>query len=332
VQRSSDTGNRSDELTCARSSGPLRALSALLIGLIATLPAMHAQAKGRRSKERVLILRVESTQVQDEERKRLTQTLADSAARYKHYDVVTSKADLVEEMFEFECTEAGVECLEKIGKKNKVDRVVFSEVAKDGNGKLEWSMRVVGLKPIARVEQSTRQLLEGEDVIKVAERSLLVLIGPVDLPERGGTPPGTLAVRLAGGGVALVYVDEKLLGRTSVGGLTAPLAPGTYSLRVVRAGYKEFQTVVRVVGEKSTELAVTLELAPAPTRPAPGAPGPDGGITSKWWFWTSVGVVIVGGAALAYVLTRDDGSNAVGNAAFSFDNSDAHLDPVFSGQ
>ncbi len=309
-----------------------RTLSALLALLIGVLPTVRAEAKTRARKERVLILRVESTQVPDAERVALTNALAESARRYQHYDIVVSKADLVEEMFEFECTEAGVECLEKIGKKQKVDRVVYSEVAKDGNGKLEWSMRVVGLRPVARVEQSTRQPLEGHDIQKVTERGLLVLIGPVDLPERAGTPPGTLTVRLAGGGVALVYVNEKLVGRTSVGGLTAPLAPGTYRLRVVRAGYKEWATVVRVASDKTTEIAVSLELAPAPSAPPPGAPSPDEGLASKWWFWTAIGAVVVGGGIAVYALTRDDGAGSVGNASFSFDSGDAHLDPVFSGQ
>ncbi|MCB9738856.1 MAG: PEGA domain-containing protein [Deltaproteobacteria bacterium] len=310
----------------------IRAFCVLLGALVGLLPAMQAHARSKSRKERVLILRVESTQVPDAERRSLTDALAESAKRYKHYDIIVSKSDLVEEMFEFECTEAGVDCLEKLGKKYKVDRVVYSEVAKGSDGKLEWSMRVVGLKPVARVEQSTRQPLEGHDIQKVTERGLLVLIGPVDLPERGGTPTGTLMVRLAGGGVALVYVNEKLLGRTSVGGLTAPLPPGTYRLRVVRAGYKEFSTVVRVASEKSTELAVTLELAPAPTKPPPGAPSEDGGVTSKWYFWAGIGAVVVGGAVAAYLLTRGDDAPSVGNASFSFDSDDAHLDPVFAGK
>lgn len=319
------------DTTAALTNLAQRALCALLGALVALLPAAQLEAKSRSRKERVLILRVESTQVPDAERVALTEALATSAKRYKHFDIVVSKIDLVEEMFEFECTEAGVECLEKLGKKHKVDRVIYSEVAKDGAGKLEWSMRVVGLKPVARVEQSTRQPLEGHDIQKVTERGLLVLIGPVDLPERGGAPPGTLAVRLAGGGVALVYVNDKLLGRTSVGGLTAPLAAGTYRLRVVRAGYKEWSTVVRLAADKTTEIAVTLELAPAPTKPPPGAPVAGESVAKKWWFWTIVGAAVVGGGVAAYLLTRGDDAPSVGNASFSFDSNDAHLDPVFSG-
>ena len=210
---------------CGRASATHRSVAGLLALLLVLLPFGRAEAASRKpTKERVLILRVESTQLDDDARRSLTDALADSAKRYKHYDLVLSKVDLVEEMFEFECTEAGVDCLSKIGRKHKVDKVIYSEVSKDGNGKLEWSMRVVGLKPVPRVEQSTRQQLEGADAAKLAERSLLVLIGPIDLPARGEASLGTLAVRLAGGGVALVYVDDNLLGRTSVGGLTAQMA------------------------------------------------------------------------------------------------------------
>lgn len=316
-----------------RASRAHRGLAVLLALLLAMLPFGRVEAAQRKAtKDRVLILRVESTVLDDAARKSLTEALAESAQRYKHYELVLSKVDLVEEMFEFECTEAGVDCLSKIGRKHKVDKVVYSEVSKDGNGKLEWSMRVVGLKPVPRVEQSTRQQLEGADAAKLAEKSLLVLIGPIDLPARGEASMGTLAVRLAGGGVALVYVDDNLVGRTSVGGLTAQLAAGRYRLRVVRAGYREFQTIVVVSAEKTTEIAVTLELAPAPVRPPPGAPGPDDSVTSKWWFWTAVGVGVAAIGVGVWALTRGDDGAGVGNAAFSFDNADAHLDPVFSGK
>jgi hypothetical protein len=132
--------------------------------------------------------------------------------------------------------------------------------------------------------------------------------------------------------VALVYANDRLLGRTSVGGLSAPLAPGTYRLRVVRAGYKEFVTVVRVASDKTTELPVSLELAPVPAGGAPGAPRPEGSVTGRWWFWASLGAAVVGGGVAIWALTRGEDKAAEGNAAFSFDASDAHRDPIFSGR
>ncbi len=45
----------------------------------------------------------------------------------------------------------------------------------------------------------------------------------------------------------------------------------------------------------------------APLRIAVEGEG-EGGIASKWWFWTILGVVVVGGAVTtAVLLTRDDG-------------------------
>ncbi len=309
----------------------LLTLAALIVTSTWAGPAYAARKRNER--DRVWVMRVESTQVNDDTRKELTQTLSSAANAYKHFEVRTSKVDPVEEMFEFECTEAGVDCLTKIGRKHKVDKVIYSEVSKDGEGKLEWSLRVVGLEPVPRVEQSTRHLLEGQDATKIAEKALLVLIGPVDLPTRGDAALGTLAVRLAGGGVALVYVDDKLLGRTSVGGLTAQLPAGRYRLRVVRAGYREFQTIVVVAAEKATELAVALELAPEPTRPPPGAPTKDDGVASSPWFWVGVGAVALAGAGVAaYLLMRGDDAPEIGKATFTFDSSTAHLDPIFGAR
>ena len=291
----------------------------------------------RKDRATVLILRVEGTAVSDADRKALTSALTRKAKKYDHYRVVVSKQDLVEEMFEFECTEAGVECLSKIGGKYKADLVVYSEVTKADNGALKWSMRVVEMKsddsPISRVAQSTVQPLESVDKPKKsAANGLLVLIGPVDLPEKRTVSPGTLHVRLIGGGVALVYVNDKLAGRSSLSGLKVQLAPGKYTVKVVRAGYKDWTQAVDVQAGKTLDRIVELQPLPqAKVTPTPGGKVAATPITKKWWFWA--GIVTVGAAVAVgvWAVTREGEAAQQGNAAFSLDSNDAHLDPVFGG-
>jgi|GEM_PF-2609640 len=306
--------------------------TALGAAVLLTAPS-DALARGKQS---VLILRVEGTAVGDKERIALTKSLARKARKYRHYRIHVSKTDLVEEMFEFECTEAGVSCLSKIGKKYRANLVVYSEITKADGGGYSWSMRVVQMKskdsPIARVAQSTVQKVP--DVArpkKAAANGLLVLIGPVDLPQTRTVKQGVLHVRLIGGGVALVYVNDKLAGRSSLSGLKINLQPGTYRIKVVRAGYKDWSQSVKIASGKTIDRIVELDPLPQAatkvgTKPVVATP-----LTQRWYFWA--GVVVVGAAVgvTVWALTQQDEEQQFGNAAFSLDSNDAHLDPVFGG-
>ncbi len=315
-----------------RGSGQLRlALAALTACLCwSSLAASVAEAAPR---PRLLVLRAEGNVLKDKARVKLTMSLLRSARRYKHFVSVASNVDLVEEMFAFECTEPGVDCLARIGKKYRADKVIYSEVVKDGAA-LTWAMRVVTVdaKKLSnsRVEQSTRQPLKSVSAAAdPAARGLLVLIGPVDLPNREQQKPATLLVRLVGGGVALVYANEQLLGRTSVTGLRKTIAPGSYKIRVVRAGYDDWTKVVRVAAGQTLTTVVELKATPVAKGAKPGAPGTaKTPLVKKWWFWAAVGTVAVGAVAV-YLLTRDDADAGKGTVGFSIDSADAHKDPVF---
>ncbi len=304
--------------------------------LTTLLPAQADAARRRSRKPTVLVLRVESAAIDDKARVALTKALVRKARQYKHYKVKVSKTDLVEEMFAFECTEAGVECLSKIGKKYRASLVVYSEVSKDDAGGHTWSMRVVQMKskdsPIARVAQSTAQKLEAVDKPKkAAANGLLVLIGPVELPESRVVSPGTLHVRLIGGGVALVYVNGKLAGRSSLSGLKVTLAPGTYKVKVVRAGHKDWEQAVKIASGKTIDRIVELEALPEEKTRVGSKPKVAAPVTSKWWFWAGVAGATAAVAVTVWAVTRQDEATPTGNAAFSLDSNDAHLDPVFGG-
>jgi len=85
-----------------------------------------------------------------------------------------------------------------------------------------------------------------------------------------------------------VLFDGRALGRSP---LQVRATPGEHEL-VARADgyYEERVPMTLALGDRRD---VELELKSTP------------GILSKWWFWTSVGVVIAGGVATAFVLTKE---------------------------
>ena len=312
----------------ASAPAPTQATPAPAAAVAVAAPAAAASA----ARQKVLILRSESSAVADPVRVSVAKDLYAHAQKYKQLDAALSNADLVEEMFEFECTEAGVECLGKIGTKYGAQFVVFSEISKNAVGALQLSMRVIDVLQ-ARVAQTTVQPFEhGDKPGAAVTRGLVVLLGPVDLPAAEAERLGNLHVVLAGGGVALVYVDDHLAGRTTGSGLSAAFVPGMHAVRVVRAGFRDWPGRVAIGSGATAELSVQLEQVADVTPPgeAGGAAKPvETPITRKWWFWTAiaVGVGVIAGVAIA--ATQGSTAAAKGTAAFSMDHNDAYLDPIF---
>jgi hypothetical protein len=87
---------------------------------------------------------------------------------------------------------------------------------------------------------------------------------------------------------AMVSIDGKPIGNAPV---EVVVAPGSHRVAVHRDGYDDTESQVVIVAGEHKEL--TLE----PQKSAP--------ITAKWWFWTGVGVVVVGGAVTAAALLTD---------------------------
>jgi hypothetical protein len=286
----------------------------------APAPASPAQT----GKQRVLVLHTESGAVADPVRLAISRDVYAHALRYRQLDVVPSNADLVEEMFEFECTEAGVECLARIGAKYGAQLVVYSEVGKAGSTGLQLNMRVIDVTA-ARVAQSTAQPLDPDKPQNAIARGLVVLLGPVDLAT--AEAPGTLRITLFGGGVALLYVDDQLVGNTAdAQGVTVPA--GNHTVRVVRAGFREWTARILVPAGGVAQRTVQLEqLATVP--PGGATPVQDKPITRKWWFWTAIGVVVIGGTAIALAATSSSPKVATGAASFTLDTTSAYLDPIF---
>jgi hypothetical protein len=85
-----------------------------------------------------------------------------------------------------------------------------------------------------------------------------------------------------------VVVDGKPLGNAPV---EAAVEPGEHKVSVHRAGFDDVVTTVQVTAGERKD--VTLD------------PQKSAGIASKWWFWTGVGVVVVGAAVTTAALLID---------------------------
>jgi hypothetical protein len=101
---------------------------------------------------------------------------------------------------------------------------------------------------------------------------------------------GTLVVR--SDPPATVTIDGRVAGSSP---LEEHVDAGTHTLTLSRDGYASRSTTVTLADGDRKETTLTLEAV--------------SGLTSKWWFWTGVGVVAVGGAVMTYSLlsSRDAG-------------------------
>jgi hypothetical protein len=88
---------------------------------------------------------------------------------------------------------------------------------------------------------------------------------------------------------AAVSIDGRSVGATP---LEIDLSPQSHQVEVERAGYDKLTTTVAVEAGKSRTVDLTLVESSS--------------IIEKWWFWTAIGGVVVAGAAVTFVVTRDN--------------------------
>lgn len=132
---------------------------------------------------------------------------------------------------------------------------------------------------------------------------------------------------------ALVLVDGRALER---GERTLALDAGSHKLEVSKQGYATQRRTVDVAGEQHLDLRIELELERAPAAPAPALPTPEQTaqqapatangeavttgdepskpVTQRWWFWTGIGAVVVGGTAVALAVAL--GGDSAGRAPY----------------
>lgn len=93
-----------------------------------------------------------------------------------------------------------------------------------------------------------------------------------------------------------VLLDGKPIGRTPFDG---DVTPGKHTLQVVAPGKLQDTRVIEVVAGEAIQIAVTLKDVPPPIVEK------DDSIFGTWWFWTAVGVTVVGGVTAGLVSTRE---------------------------
>jgi hypothetical protein len=102
-------------------------------------------------------------------------------------------------------------------------------------------------------------------------------------------------------------------------------APGSHAIRIVKAGYVPWERTIQVSAGTTArangdlvaiELARPVELRPLtpPETPMRVEPTPvpthpahitqRGSLLGRWWLWTAVGAVVIGGAVITYEATR----------------------------
>jgi hypothetical protein len=111
----------------------------------------------------------------------------------------------------------------------------------------------------------------------------------VDLKLELDRLPATLHVASSESG-SIVTVDGVDVG---VAPVDVSRPAGNYRVVVKKAGFKKYEAQVDAQPGQELDLRATL-------------PREETAITSRWWFWTAAGVVVVGVAAGTYALTRTE--------------------------
>lgn len=94
---------------------------------------------------------------------------------------------------------------------------------------------------------------------------------------------------------AQVLLNGKAIGRTPFDG---DIEPGKHQLQVASAGYLTDTRTVEVKAGEEVAVAVDLKLVPAPVELE------NKSLFGRWWFWTAVGAVVVGGVAGGVAATQ----------------------------
>lgn len=283
---------------------------------IAACVAGASQASAQEpSRVKLLPLRVSSNKLPADEIKSLTDGVLAKLARYPQYDVLkVPDADPMDLMVDAECVDFDAQCLASIGAGRGADMVLYTEVS-DQEGRFLVQMRFVDVKtkeaksPEGGVEDASRL---GEFVASALEK----ILGPEPPPE-----PELVKVDIAStpaGGE--VYVDKDFVGLTPV---AVRLKPGAYTVRITKVGFKEFLQPVKVETRKANAVTLVLNPVEVPQTPVAPVPAKEREIAKtpwygSWWFWTVVGVVVVGAGTTAGVLATKGGGSS-GSVGFSPD-------------
>ena len=93
-----------------------------------------------------------------------------------------------------------------------------------------------------------------------------------------------------------ILIDGQIVGTTPFDG---DVAPGTHAVEARAAGYLAQTQTIDVKAGQTSALEFGLKLVPPPDIKE------DKSILSRWWFWTAIGVAVVGGVSSSVLLSQD---------------------------
>jgi hypothetical protein len=115
-----------------------------------------------------------------------------------------------------------------------------------------------------------------------------------------------------------------------------PIDPGVHVITAMRGKEQLDRQTIELPEQYSLELSLTLARAPEPREVAASAPltAPSArtdadvqsqpSLTSRWWFWTGIGVIAAGAVVTALVVSSD-GSNQDKGTTSAFDRAVIHV-------
>ena len=177
--------------------------------------------------------------------------------------------------------------------RNRVATLILSSAVPDAEIRL--GDRVIGrTKPgqtVFRVNAGPQKLSVSHPDYFPFERPLTLGAGKietVDVVLASRTAEALLRVNSPVSGAAVV-VDGKAIGNVPA---ETPVKPGQHRIALSRDGYDRAETSVVVAAGEKKDVDVSMAVHET--------------ITSKWWFWTGIGVVLVAGGIATYVILTTD--------------------------
>ncbi|MDB5220133.1 MAG: hypothetical protein JWO86_8060 [Myxococcaceae bacterium] len=186
--------------------------------------------------------------------------------------------------------------------RNRVSTLILGAAVQDAEIRL--GNRVIGkTKPgqtVFRVNAGPQTLTISHPDYFPFERALLLPAGKietVDIALASRTQEALLRVTSPVSGAAVV-IDGKAIGNVPA---EVPMKPGQHRIALSRDGYDRAETSVVVVAGETKEVSVPMATHET--------------ITSKWWFWTGIGVVLVAGGVATYIALTTEKSPTAGTIA-----------------
>jgi hypothetical protein len=176
--------------------------------------------------------------------------------------------------------------------RNRVATLVVSSPVE--NAEIRLGDKVVGRtkagQTVVRVNAGKQKVVISRDGYLPFEKELLLEGGKVETVEAVFAAHADTAVLRVTSPVegASVVLDGKSMGVVPV---ESPVLPGTHRVALARDGYDEASTSVVVNAGERKDLSVPL--------------AKKASIFAKWWFWTAVGVVVIGVTTTVIVLNTE---------------------------